>query len=128
MHLPNVVNWENYEQISGEMQLKGHYYKYMGLKITRDTMFLLCLPNDEKTRLIKENILFAKQENDSPTNKKPHSASQKLTPAMSKYDYQIIVLSFPPPVILIKKTHIHYLISWDHPLLSVNGQPPEMMA
>ena len=127
MHLPNVVNWDNYEQINGEMQLKGHYYKYVGLKITRDTMFLLCLPDDEKTRLENEHIQLAKQENDSPTSKRAHGALPKLAPPIAKYDYQVIELHFPAPVTILQKFLVHNTASWEHPPLSVDGQPPELM-
>jgi len=127
MHLPNVVNWDNYEQINGEMQLKGHYYKYVGLKITRDTMFLLCLPDNKKTRLENEHIQLAKQENDSPTSKRAHGALPKLTPPIAKYDYQVIELHFPAPVTDIQKFPVHNMAAWEHPPLSVSGQPPELM-
>lgn len=128
MHLPNVVNWDNYEQINGELQLKGHYYKYVGLKITRDTMFLLCLPDDEKTRLENEHIQLAKQENDSPTSKRAHGALPKLAPPIAKYDNQVVIeLHFPAPVTILQKFLIHNTASWEPPSLSVNGQPPELM-
>lgn len=114
VHLPAVCNWEDYESINGQMQHNGNCYNYVGLKITRDTMFLLCLPNNEKTQLVNQ--------------KKTHSTLPKITVPTSKYDCHPLTLSFPPPVVAIQKTHIHYLISWDHPLLSVNGQPPELNA
>lgn len=128
MHLPNVVNWDNYEQINGEMQLKGHYYKYVGLKITRDTMFLLCLPDNERTRLENEHTQLAKQENDSPANKKAHSSLPKLAPPTAKYDYQVTELHFPAPVTILQKFLVHNTASREHPPLPVNGQPPEPMA
>ena len=54
VHLSAVCNWEDYESIDGQMQYNGNYYNYVGLKIARDTMFLLCLPNHEKTRLVNQ--------------------------------------------------------------------------
>ncbi len=128
MHTPAVINWPDYEQISGEVQINGFSYNYVGLKVTQDTMYMLCLPNYEKTRLIEADNTFGKQVNDNTQNKKSGNTLPKLTIPVSKYSYQQTEFCFSSPVCIIPAAGFHYLASLDQPSLSVSGQPPEHIA
>jgi hypothetical protein len=128
VHMPAVVNWDDYEQISGEMAMNGYSYNYVGLKVTQDTMYLLCLPNDEKTRLIAADNTYAKQVSDSPQSKKSNSTLPKVSIAVSKYDHHVTEFHFEAPVSVAEVTDCHYQLSLDQPSLSVNGEPPEYIA
>jgi hypothetical protein len=86
VHL-TTEDWHEYAVISGQVQLKDHSYNYAELKLTRDTMYLLCIPNSDKSRLINANIIYAKQVNDIPLNKKSHIPPIKKSIEESEYLY-----------------------------------------
>ena len=50
--LPYVRGQNKYESMSGEIELNGYSYNYVALKMTSDTMYVKCVPNHEKTRLV----------------------------------------------------------------------------
>jgi hypothetical protein len=91
-------------------------------------MFLMCIPNYEKTRLLNENVIYAKQVSDSPLSKKSSGTSLKLPNTYSKYNHQVMLYQFTYPFSWIQKMHTHYLFSVDNPIVAVNGQPPEATA
>ena len=128
MHTTGVINWPDYEQISGEVQINGFSYNYVGLKVTQDTMYMLCLPNHEKTRLIEADNIYGKQVNDNIPGKRSSGTLPKLTLTASKYSYQVTEFHFSSPVRDIPSIGFHYLAYLDQPSLSVNGQPPEHIA
>ena len=88
-HLPIMQDWDQYQEIVGQIQLKDAYYNYVRMKITRDTMFFVCLPNTAKTRLVQANIITAKEVNDVPLSKKSHEpVSKKVNTSLSEYNIQ----------------------------------------
>jgi len=66
----NIQDWSDYEVISGQVKIKDTIYNYAELKMTRDTMYLKCITNHEKGRLVNAKIIYGKQVNDAPVNKK----------------------------------------------------------
>src|ERR1700759_5085324 len=54
VHL-NIQDWTEFEPISGVVQLKDNNYNYAELKMTRDTIYLMCIPNANKSRLVTAN-------------------------------------------------------------------------
>ena len=70
VNLPHIQNQTDFQGISGQVKLSDNDYNYVALKITRDTMYLMCIPNYEKTRLIGENVITAKNISDSPLAKR----------------------------------------------------------
>ena len=51
MHTPYLSSWSDYERIDGEAEVDGIYYSYVKRKIHNDTLYLLCIPNKNKTQL-----------------------------------------------------------------------------
>jgi hypothetical protein len=86
VHL-NITDWNEYELVSGQVQLRDNSYNYAELKMTRDTMYLMCIPNPEKGRLVNANIIYAKYVNDIPMNKKSHAPSVKKVISENVYNY-----------------------------------------
>jgi len=88
VHIPvhlNIADWNDYAVISGQVKYKEHIYDYAELKLTRDTMYLLCLPNHNKARLAKMNITYAKQITGIPQNRK--SGTPDVTKVFGTNDY-----------------------------------------
>jgi hypothetical protein len=49
--LPYSTNWKEYERYNGELEINGVHYNYVKRKLYNDTLYLMCIPNREKTNL-----------------------------------------------------------------------------
>jgi len=126
--LSSLYDWTTYQNVYGQVQLSHNNYNYVKLKITHDTLYLMCLPNYEKTRLIDANIICAKQVSDSPLNKKSNSTLPRPPETNNKYNHETVNHSFRVPIITLKNIHIYILPFMDYPLIPINGQPPEAIS
>jgi hypothetical protein len=86
VHFPTMTDWTEYAVIEGQIQLRDAYYNYIRLKMTRDTMYFICIPNTAKTRLVQANIVTAKEISDVPLTKKGHDTSVKKVNTLSEYN------------------------------------------
>ena len=87
VHMPEVQDWADYERVQGQIELKDVYYNYVGVKMTKDTMYLVCVANSVKTRLENANIIVAKDISDVPLSKK--GAAQNTKKASAGFEYNI---------------------------------------
>ena len=60
---------KDYENVYGETDFKGEHYRYVKRKVSGNILYLLCLPNTEKTDIVKAENEFTKAVNDIPANK-----------------------------------------------------------
>jgi hypothetical protein len=60
---------KDYENVYGETDFNGEHYRYVKRKVSGNTLYLLCLPNKEKTSLVKVKNEFTKAVNEVPGNK-----------------------------------------------------------
>ena len=125
INLPYQNNWKEFERVDGEINLNGQIYKYVKRKIYNDTMILLCIQHETKTKLEqKANDYFGKM-NDLPGNdtKKADAYKQLLS------DYDTVADS--PAFSIAGKTsefnvqNETFLLKQFIPLY---GQPPEVVA
>src|SRR5689334_10704787 len=58
--MPTQQDWDGYQAISGQVEVKGARYDYAEIKITRDTLYLRVVPNPELSKLVKANVLYGK--------------------------------------------------------------------
>lgn len=126
VHL-NIQDWNEYEPISGQVQLKDNCYNYAELKMTKDTLYLMCIPNHDKTRLINANIIYAKQVSDIPLNKKSQAPLTKKSINESQYNYQIIQYKALVPKEQTKAGHDYAFADIVKTSVGVPGQPPEAL-
>jgi hypothetical protein len=63
---------KDYENIYGETDWNGEHYRYVKRKVSGNTLYLLCLPNTEKTTIAKAKNEFTQAVNDIPANKGSH--------------------------------------------------------
>jgi hypothetical protein len=60
---------KDYENVYGETDFNGEHYRYVKRKVSNNTLYLLCLPNKEKTNIAKVKNEFTKAVNDIPSDK-----------------------------------------------------------
>jgi hypothetical protein len=126
-HTPAFRDWDSFEPISGQVQFKNACYNYVKLKITTDTIYLMCVPNYEKTRLFKQNIINVKEIADIPVNKKDHVPFGK-TLNLDKYNNQVAVYNFLSPVTTL---YVNNSRCSSYPVqhyLSIPGRPPQILS
>jgi hypothetical protein len=126
--LPTLQDWTEFEAVGGQVQFKNNKYNYAEIKMTRDTLYLLVIPNHDRTKLVNANIIYAKQVNDIPLSKKSHNSLIKKS--ISESEYRYIQLSYKAT---IPVNHINYYRDYAFfniikPFLGIPGQPPEASA
>ena len=93
--------------------------------MTRDTMYLICLPNKVKANLEKANLIMAKNMNDVPLSKKsaPNPSTKK---AESIYDhvYQTLHCNYTPIAKLIRGITKSESCILTSPYIESPGKPP----
>jgi hypothetical protein len=126
VNLPTLQNWTEFENISGQVQFKNNKYNYAQIKMTKDTLYLLVIPNHDRTKLVNANIIYAKQVNDIPINKKSHNSSLKKSISESEYHYVTLNYKINIPDNNTKCYREYALLNIIKPSLGVPGQPPEV--
>lgn len=123
VHMPTVDNWTEYEVVAGQIQLKDAYYNYVKLKMTRDTMYFVCLPNKTKTRLVNAKIITAKEVADVPLSKKADSSSKKVN-SLSEYNLQSFTYQYTVIGTVFKPSYKPVLTRLNSPYIESPGKPP----
>lgn len=122
VHL-NIQDWVEYAPISGQVQLRNNSYNYAELKMTRDTMYLMCIPNIEKARLIKANIICARYVDDIPMGKKAHTAVLKKS--IDEYNYPVTQYQAVFTAEKAKALPHFAVLNTINPFIGTPCQPPE---
>lgn len=76
LHLPYVQN-SNFERVDGTVENDGIQYNYVKRRVHNDTLYILCLPNHQKSLLVKGRTSYAGNANDFAANKKEKETSAK---------------------------------------------------
>ena len=71
---------KDYEAVYGETDWNGKHYRYVKRKISNNTLYLLCLPHDEKNAIVHAKNEITKAVSDLTTD----NSSQKQTPSLLK--------------------------------------------
>lgn len=129
VHMPGIKDWADYEHVSGQIQLKDGYYNYVGVKMTRDTMYLVCIANLTKTRLVNANLIVAKDISDVPLSKKStESSSVKKVTAGFEYNNPVVQYAFVNFSQLLKGYENPISAKLTHPYIESPGKPPNFCA
>ena len=82
LNTPYYSGTRDFESFNGEIELDGTHYKYVKRKVEKGELVLLCLPNENKTRIRNSRIDFFKLVNDlneSSQSSQKHTASTLKT-------------------------------------------------
>ena len=124
--MPNVKSWDVYESIRGQVQFKSACYNYVKMKLTHNAIYLMCVPNYEKTRLLDQNIINVKNMADIPVNKKSHVPFGK-TNNPDKYNYPITLYKLPAPLVIVHLNNHNYYSCLADREAEVPEQPPKLL-
>ncbi len=70
LNIPYLADNKSYERCNGEVEYNGIEYNYVKRMVYNDTLYLYCIPNQQKTKISNTKNLYAKQNADNSTNKK----------------------------------------------------------
>jgi hypothetical protein len=128
IRMPYVQEQRQYENISGQIQLKGNCYNYVALKITRDTMYVKCIPNYAKTKLVNDNVITAKDVSDTPLAKKNHTPLIKKTGWDNDYNYTTLLFDLTVSAQSTRSLLVYVAPKMISTYLSAPAQPPDARA
>jgi hypothetical protein len=127
--LPYSTNWNAYERVNGEIEVNGIHYNYVKRKLSNDTLYMMCIPNAEKTKLSVAkhdyfNVLNGVAENHSG---KKAPASQDALQKSFGAEYNFITTDYTVAVLEASMNRKYYPTESAVPIraLSVASQPPE---
>jgi hypothetical protein len=125
VHNPGMTDWPDYERVQGQIQLKDAFYNYVGVKMTRDTMYLVCVENSTKSKIFNANIIVAKNVSDAPLSKKGQEApSVKKGASTSEYNNQTVNYAFLCFEDSALKRDYFISSKLTHPYIESPGKPP----
>lgn len=124
LNLPYYSSSNNYNRIDGEIEIGGIQYNYVKKKVFNDTLFLLCLPNLDKTQLYKDKAKYAAKANDLPRNDKDNNA-KKINSA-SEYDEYVTSYGLNLRVVTILVSFHAYNISSVQGYTTNQLRPPRL--
>lgn len=127
VHMPTIQDWSEYEVITGQIQLKDAYYNYVRLRMTRDTMYFICVPNTVKTNLVKANVITAKEINDVPLSKKGDASVKKIN-TLSEYSLQAFLYEFSPFGEKLQPNTRSVQFNLADPYIASPGKPPNFIS
>jgi hypothetical protein len=77
LHLPYLTDMNEFERVDGDIEFNGIHYNYVKRKVSNDTLYILCQPNYDKTKLANEKTNYTGNVNDAQQNKKCLASSAK---------------------------------------------------
>lgn len=78
VNLSAIHDWSTFENISGHITFGNATYNYVKMRITKNALHLMCIPNYETTRFSDSNVLDAKGIKDIPVPQKEHVPFGKM--------------------------------------------------
>jgi hypothetical protein len=128
VHL-NIQDWDDFKPITGRIKVKETCYNYAELKMTRDTLYLMCISNNDKARLIKAGVIYAKAVNDVlPVSKKGHDQSTKKENTLSEYNLLTFNYKYSAYATAIKQSNCVITLSLDNPFIESPVKPPNFIS
>jgi len=122
--MPNLADWTAYENVSGTVQFEDASYNYVKMKMTRNAIYLMCVPNYKTTVFSKTNIIVAKDIKDIPVPKKGHVPFLKLNfDEKAQFSFHQIALNIP--VQYITTTVLHPTADLLSNPVRIPEQPPK---
>lgn len=89
VNLPYQISWSSFERYDGEIELNGILYKYVKRKVNNDTLYLMCIPNQQKMELQTAKNDFFKNTNDlnqGSSKKTDNSKSTSFKKLINDFD------------------------------------------
>lgn len=94
LNMPYVIANKNYERCDGKVVLNGIQYNYVKRMIKNDTLYLYCIPNDQRTKISDSKNEYAKQNADNQQGKTSEQTALKKINSLSEFNVRSLSFSF----------------------------------
>lgn len=127
LNIPYTTNWKDFERCDGNIVLNGIHYNYVKRIVYNDTMYLYCIPNQQKTELSNTRNEYARQASDVPLNKKADQSTVKKNSGFNEYSFGApsydfsALTSFPNGSPFFNNSKVA------KGFISIPAQPPELI-
>lgn len=125
LHLPYAAERPEYERVNGQVELNGVHYQYVKTKFVKDTIYLLCIYNERKTRLDDARSGYAKQLNDFPAENSNGNSIKKCYSG-SEYHTAISFYILNSPVLTAATKQPVYDDLLVDNFIEVSDHPPQL--
>lgn len=82
LSLPYEINQEGYQRVEGSFEHNGQFYQLVKQKLENDTLYVICIRDHEKKKVVDAFSDYAKLSNDLPTSS--HKEGFNLLSKLSK--------------------------------------------
>ncbi len=127
LDLPYTTDWSDYERYDGEIEIRGTHYNYVKRKLSGDTLYLLCLPNEGKTQIHMVKNEYAKKVNDIPAGKESRDNPGKKNNNSCEYSQALPLFTFSLPALPNPGKCLFVSAHHGQESLTENWQPPEIL-
>lgn len=77
LDMPYTTTWSEYERLEGEITINGQHHNFVKRKVSGDTLYLLCIPNIQKDKLVVSEKEYGKNVNDFDGSEKNETAKKE---------------------------------------------------
>lgn len=125
LRLPYQTDWTEYERVEGTIEIAGVYYSYVKRKISQDTLYLVCLPNDAKTNLKKASNNYGQEMNGIQSSTEKSDKAVKKPVLGSDYCEQSLLSAIGSVPSVISKEYPRTIESCMPAIVSAVFIPPD---
>ena len=125
LHLPYIQNSSGFERVDGAIENNGIHYNYVKRRVFNDTLYILCLPNQQKNQLAKAKSNYACQVNDFAGSKKEKESAVKKAAPGTEYNSNIAGYNFSIAIIISPAPHSPIDVSLIGGLIDGPEHPPQ---
>jgi len=124
VNMPQMTDWQGYENITGQIQFGDISYNYVKMRVTRHTLYLMCIPNYAATHLSDQNVISVKQIKRHPLSPKNHVPYGKML-VLNKFDYTFLHFEFTPSFENIPEAIVQPVQLFDYYSPNIPEKPPK---
>ncbi|RYF99462.1 MAG: hypothetical protein EOO02_16855 [Chitinophagaceae bacterium] len=123
LNLPYMTSAAGYENLSGEINIHGNHHNYVKRKVSQDTLYLLCLPNNKRNQLNDASEKYAAETNDfDGSHKNDNQVKKSVTFNQFQEEPPSYVIN--APVIMTKQIIALTSIHLPDSFVETIGKPP----
>lgn len=119
--------WSDYQQVSGQVQFANAAYNYVKMRVTRNAIYLMCVPNYKTTRLSSQNIIHAEDIGDLKIPAKEHVPYGKAQ-VIDGAHFVFGIFEFTSPFKMLAIRLVQPVISFNCHKLEIPEQPPKSLS
>ncbi len=132
LNMPYYLDQNDYQAVTGEVNIRGIIYNYVKSKIKSDTLYLLCLRNDLKTKVLGLDL---NRLGESFSTSKDEKNTQFTVSIMGKGTERVVSYLLDSSPIISKNvspSHLPSFVLWKEriplpPYIGITVAPPELL-